>query len=98
LQVFTRYLDSGDALESAPCSAEGEDATTQETKYELVLKAIAELKLNDETSHIQKLQLCIALARGALDLKPGVLGNKIKIHNSSISSHSPYHYRFAGWL
>jgi len=48
-----------------------EDATTQETKYERVLRAIAELKLNDETSHIQKLQLCIALARGVLGLKPG---------------------------
>ena len=44
---------------------------TQETKYELVLKAIAGLKLNDETAHIQKLQLCIALARAVLDLKPG---------------------------
>jgi hypothetical protein len=42
---------------------ESEDATTQETKYELVLKAIAALKLNDETPHIQKLELCIALAR-----------------------------------
>jgi len=46
---------------------------TQETAYELVLKAIAPLKLNDKTPHIQKLQLCIALARGrgVLDLKPG---------------------------
>ena len=35
------------------------------------MKIIAGLKLNDETSHIQKLQLCIALARGVLDLKPG---------------------------
>jgi len=34
------------------------------------LKIIAGLKLNDETSHIQKLQLCIALARGVLDLSP----------------------------
>ena len=44
---------------------------TQETAYQLVLKAIAGLKLNDGTPHIQKLQLCIALARGVLDLKPG---------------------------
>ena len=61
-----------------------EDATTQETKYERVLRAIAELKLNDETSHIQKLQLCIALAKGVLGLKPGeepefVSGDELKI-------------------
>ena len=48
---------------------ESEDATTQETKYELVLKAIAALKLNDESPHIQKLELCIALARSVLDYK-----------------------------
>jgi hypothetical protein len=48
---------------------ESENATTQETKYELVLKAIAALKLNDETPHIQKLELCIALARSVLDSK-----------------------------
>ena len=48
---------------------ESEDATTQETKYELVLQAIAALKLNDETPHIQKLELCIALARSVLDSK-----------------------------
>lgn len=52
-----------------PRILESEDATTQETKYELVLKAIAALKLNDETPHIQKLELCIALARAALDSK-----------------------------
>ena len=62
---------------------ETEDATTQETKYELVLKIIAGLKLNDDTPHIQKLQLCIALAKGVLDLKPGeqpesVFGDKLK--------------------
>ena len=56
---------------------------TQETKYELVLKAIAGLKLHDETAHIQKLELCIALARSVLDLKPGeqaecVFGDKPK--------------------
>jgi len=51
---------------------ESEDATTQEAKYELVLKIIAGLKLNDETPHIQKLQLCIALARSALDSKGGM--------------------------
>ena len=61
-----------------------EDATTQETKYEGVLRAIAELELNDETSHIQKLQLCLALARGVLGLKPGeepefVFGDELKI-------------------
>lgn len=44
---------------------------TQETAYELVLKAIAALELNDKTPHVQKLQLCNALARGVLDLKPG---------------------------
>ena len=43
------------------------------------MKIIAGLKLNDDTPHIQKLQLCIALAKGVLDLKPreqpeGVLG------------------------
>ena len=75
----------------------------QETKYELVLKAIAGLKLNDETPHIQKLQLCIALARGVLDLKPGeepadVWGDRLKIHDSRTSLHSPYHFRFDGWL
>jgi hypothetical protein len=48
------------------------------------LKIIAGLKLNDDTPHIQKLQLCIALAQGVLDLKPGeqpesVLGDKLKI-------------------
>ena len=63
---------------------EREDSTTQETKYELVLKIIAGLKLNDDTPHIQKLQLCIALAKGVLDLKPGeqpecVFGDKLKI-------------------
>jgi len=52
-----------------PRILESEDATTQETKYELVLKAIAALKLNDETPHIQKLELCVALARAALDSK-----------------------------
>jgi len=41
----------------------------RETNYELVLKAIAALKLNDETPHIQKLELCIALARAVLDSK-----------------------------
>ena len=65
----------------------GEDATKQETKYESVLKTIAELKLNDETSHIQKLQLCIALARGVLNLTPGeerarVLENELEIRES----------------
>lgn len=73
---------------------------TQETAYELVLKTIAKLKLNDETSHIQKLQLCIALARGVLDLKPGeepacVLGDKM-IQEPMISPCSPYHFRFDG--
>jgi len=48
---------------------ESEGATTQETKYELVLKAIAALKLHDETPHIQKLELCIALSRSVLDSK-----------------------------
>ena len=48
---------------------ESEDATTQETKYEVVLKAIAALKLNDESPHIQKLDLCIALARSVLGSK-----------------------------
>jgi len=76
---------------------------TRETQYELVLKAIAGLKLNDETAHIQKLQLCITLARGVLDLKPGeepahVLGDKLKIHESRIQPQSPYHFRFDGWL
>jgi len=47
------------------------------------LKIIARLKLNDDTPHIQKLQLCIALAKGVLDLKPGeqpecVLGGQAK--------------------
>ena len=75
---------------------------TQETKYELVLKDIAGLKLHDETAHIQKLQLCIALARSVLGLEPGeqsvrVLGDKLKIHESRISPHSPYHFRFDGW-
>ena len=41
---------------------------TQETAYELVLKAIAALELNDKAP--QKLQLCNAPARGVLDLKP----------------------------
>ena len=41
----------------------------RETNYELVLEAIAALKLNDETPHIQKLELCIALARAVLDSK-----------------------------
>jgi hypothetical protein len=72
---------------------------TQETLFELVLRAIAGLKMNDETPHIQKLQLCIALARGVLNLKPGeeptyVLGDKLKIHESRISPHSPYHFGF----
>ena len=76
---------------------------TQETKYELVLKAIAGLKLNDETAHIQKLQLCIALARAVLDLKPGeeparVFEDKLNIHESRIQPQSPYHFRFDGWL
>ena len=44
---------------------------TQENAYELVLKAIAALELNDKAPHIQKLQLCNALARGVLELKPG---------------------------
>lgn len=44
---------------------------TQETAYELVLKAIAALELTDKTFHVQKLQLCNAPARGVLDLKPG---------------------------
>lgn len=35
------------------------------------MKAIAALELNDKAPHIQKLQLCNALARGVLDLKPG---------------------------
>jgi len=52
-----------------PRILESEDATTQETKYELVLKAIAALKLNDETPHIQKLELCVALARAVLGSK-----------------------------
>ena len=76
---------------------------TQETRYELVLKTIAGLRLNDETAHIQKLQLCIALAKGVLDLKPGeeparVLGDKLKIHELRIPPQSPYHFRFDGWL
>jgi len=75
----------------------------QETKYERVLKTIAGLKLNDETPHIQKLELCIALARGVLDLKPSeepasVFGDKLKIHDSGMPPHSPYHFRFDGWL
>ena len=52
-----------------PRILESEDATTRETKYELVLKAIAALRLNDETPHIQKLELCVALARAVLDSK-----------------------------
>lgn len=52
-----------------------EDATTQETKYEVVLRIIAGLKLNDDTPHIEKLQLCMALAKGVLGLKPGELLN-----------------------
>jgi len=70
LQVFTGYFRSGNTLGWRGAILRG-DATTRETKYELVLKIIAGLKLNDETPHIQKLQLCIALARGVLDLKPG---------------------------
>jgi len=67
----------------------------------LVLKTIAELKLNDETSHIQKLQLCIALARGVLNLKPGeeparVLEDELEIRESRFSLLSPYHFRFDG--
>ena len=63
---------------------EREDATKQETKYELVLRTIAGLKLNDETPHIQKLQLYIALAKGVLDLMFGeqpecVFGDKLEI-------------------
>ena len=82
MQVFTRYLRSGNALGCRGAILEREDATTQETKYELVLKIIAGLKLHDDTAHIQKLQLCIALAKGVLDLKPGeqpecVLGDKL---------------------
>lgn len=47
------------------------------------MKIIAGLKLNDDTPHIQKLQLCIALAKGVLDLKPGeqpesAFGDKLK--------------------
>jgi hypothetical protein len=88
LQVFTRYLRSGHALSCGGRDSKG-DATTQETKYELVLKIIAGLELNDDTPHIQKLQLCLALARGVLELKPGDLrpseqpeygfGDKLKI-------------------
>ena len=71
----------------------------QETKYELVLKAIAGLKLNDETPHTEKLQLCIALARGVLGLKPGEAPAYVldrMIDESRISPHSPYHFRFDG--
>ena len=82
--MFTRYAGSSNALGCRGAILEREDATTQETKYELVLKIIAGLKLHDDTAHIQKLQLCIALAKGVLDLKPGeqpecVFGDKLKI-------------------
>ena len=75
---------------------------TLESTYELVLKTIAGLELNDETAHVEKLQLCIALARGVLDFKArgatcACLG--LKIHESSRTPpYSPYHFRFDGWL
>ena len=82
--MFTRYLNSGNALGCQVAILEREDATTQEALYELVLKTIAGLKLNDETAHIEKLQLCIALARGVLDLRAdeqpeNIFGDKLKI-------------------
>jgi len=67
----------------------------------LVLKTIDELKRHDETSHIEKPQVCGALARGVLNLKPGeeparVLEDELEIRESRFSLHSPYHFRFDG--
>ena len=81
--MFTQYFHSGNSLGCRGAILEREDATTQETKYELVLKTIAGLELNDDTPHVHKLQLCIALAKSALDLRPVeqakcVFGDKLK--------------------